>query len=60
MTKKTLLDTVREFGIFEVKEVVDATDVSRQTLTNWLKDKPKLLNVVLAGIRANKQKESVK
>lgn len=50
--KKSLLQTVREYGIFEVKDVVEATGQSRQTLQNWLKDKPKLLTLVLAGIKA--------
>jgi hypothetical protein len=51
MTKKTLLQAVREYGIFEVKDVIAATGQSRQTLSNWLNSKPRLLELVLKGMK---------
>jgi hypothetical protein len=34
--------------------------MTTKTLNNWLKDKPKLLNVGLTGIKANKQQKGMK
>jgi len=50
-SKKTLLETVREYGIFDVKSVIEATGKSRQTLQNWLKTDEKLLRLVLKGMQ---------
>ena len=55
--KKTLLDAVREHGIFEIKEVTRLTGVSPQTLNNWLKNKPELLEIVLIGVKAKKESD---
>lgn len=52
--KKTLLETVRDYGIFEVKTVIEATGKSRQTLQNWAKTDEKLLRLVLLGMQADK------
>lgn len=56
MTKKTLLDVVREHGIFEIKEVTLMTGTSPQTLTNWIKNKPDLLDAVLTGVKTKQDK----
>ncbi len=36
-------------GLKSLKEVVDQTGQSAQTLSNWCRDKPKLFKVVIAG-----------
>jgi len=51
-SKKTLLETVREYGVFDVKSVIEATGKSRQTLQNWAKADEKLLRLLLAGMQA--------
>lgn len=53
-TKKTLLDVVREYDIFEVKDVLGLTEQSRDTLSRWITAKPKLLHYILLGIKAEK------
>lgn len=54
-TKKTLLDVVREYGIFEVKEVLTLTEQKfHDTFSRWISSKPKLLHYVLLGIKAEK------
>jgi hypothetical protein len=57
LAEKTLLETVRNYGIFEVKEVIEATGMSRAGLQKWLKERPELLRLVLLGIQADKQKK---
>ena len=36
-------------GLKNLKQVSDMTHVSVQTLTNWVKDKPQLFQIVLQG-----------
>jgi hypothetical protein len=55
MTKKTLLETVREYDLFEVKEVISATKVQRATLQNWVESRPELLRLILIGMQADKK-----
>lgn len=54
MTKNTLLETVREYGIHEIKTVSELTKTSHQTLNNWMKHKPELLKIVLIGVKNSK------
>jgi AcrR family transcriptional regulator len=54
--KKTLLSAVREYGIFDAKDVIEATGVSRETLTNWLKNKQKLFDIVCIGVKTKNSK----
>jgi hypothetical protein len=56
MIKKTLLDVVREYGIFEVKDVIERTGKSRQTLQNWAKNDEKFLRIMLLGLQAESKK----
>jgi len=50
----------KKLGI-TLQQVSDKTNTSRQTLTNWHKNKPLLFEVVLKGVlyseRLNKQRE---
>lgn len=45
---KTLGEETAEHGLKTV-QVIEMTDTSRQTLTNWQRDKKKLFKVVLEG-----------
>ena len=45
----------KEAGLESLAELCRATDVSRQTLINWHKDKPKLFSVVVAGAAAKRR-----
>ena len=49
--KKTLLGAVREYGIFEVKDVIEHSGVSRETLTNYMQKKQKLFDLICIGVK---------
>jgi len=50
----TASQQAKKAGLKNLVEVVDITGQSRQTLTNWHKNKPLLFNVVLIGcVRLN-------
>ena len=42
----------KQQGLKNLAEVSNLTDVDRQTLSNWAKNKPQLFKVVLAGCKA--------
>lgn len=50
--KKTLLETVREYGIHEVKTVIEASGVTRAGLQKWAVTRPELLRLVLLGMQS--------
>jgi hypothetical protein len=52
---KTLLETVRDYGFFEVKEVIEQTGLARNTLQDWNKKRNRLLRIILAGLKAERQ-----
>jgi hypothetical protein len=56
--KKTLLETVREYGFFEVKEVIEATGLARNTLQDWNKKRNRLLRIILMGLQAEKANQA--
>ena len=45
----------KQAGLSSLKEVIERTGQSRQTLQNWYEDKPALFEVVIAGCVALKQ-----
>ncbi len=59
-TNKTLLDAVREHGIIEVKEILDASngELSRNTLDNYRKNKPNLFKMICIAVKSEKQNEA--
>jgi hypothetical protein len=46
----------RKAGLADLNEVTRLTKVSRQTLTNWYKNKPELFRVVILGCAADREK----
>ena len=39
-------------GLKSLKQVTDLTDISKCTLTNWHRDRPKLFSIALEGCKA--------
>ena len=51
--------TVRECGLPSVDWLSKNTDVSRQTLSNWHKNRPKLFKIILLGaLKVYQQKDN--
>ena len=55
MKKQTLLDAVREYGIHDIKTIIDAAngDISRMTLKNYWLNKPNLFKIICLSIKKN-------
>lgn len=47
--KMTLKEKCKRFGL-SINEVVELTGSSRETLRNWVTNKPKLLDFTLKGV----------
>ena len=50
--------TVRDCGLPSVDWLSKNTDVSRQTLSNWHKNRPKLFKIILMGALKVYQKDN--
>ena len=55
---KTLLDAVREYGIYEVKTILDASqgDISYMTLKNYWLKKPTLFRMICVAVKQQQNK----
>lgn len=51
----TLSERAKAAGLTSASELTRITGASKETLTNWLKDKPQLFEIVLKGATANIQ-----
>jgi len=52
----TLKELTHKYHLISVQSVVNKTQVSRSTLQDWHKNKPKLLEIVLLGCYAKESK----
>jgi len=50
----TASEQAKEAGLKSLAEVTRLTGVSKETLSNWQRNKPKLFDVVLKGCLAEK------
>lgn len=61
MSEKRILTTaqlIRKAGIESIQLVCDSTGISRQTLDNWQKTRPKLFRIILLGVIADHHGEN--
>lgn len=49
---KTPSQQARSMGLKSLAQVTRVTGVSAQTLINWQRNKPKLFNIVLKGVKS--------
>ena len=59
MMTQTPARLAKQAGLKNLKQVSELTHVSVQTLTNWVKDKPELFQVVLKGCLAELEQNPI-